>query len=165
MDWAAALIEPETNDPESPILVTKLQADGMPMLRYRVGDVGRFPAGSRPGHPAFTLHEVLGREADRLWLPDGRWVSGLQMPHMMKSYPVREFMFLQRADFSVEIQVVPLQNFADESRRSILETVAANLPGLRIELLLVEAIQRTKANKWRPVVSEVESGRAAEASS
>ena len=154
-DWQNVLIEPETTGADSPILITKLHADAMPMLRYRVGDVGRFPQTSRPGHPAFVLHEVLGREADRIWLPDGRWITGLQMPHMLKDYPVREFMFLQRPDYSVELQVIPQNNFNEDARQSILETVAANLPGLLVSLALVESIPRTKANKLRPVVSEV----------
>jgi phenylacetate-CoA ligase len=156
VDWQNVHVEPETTGPESSILITKLHADAMPMLRYRVGDVGRFPPGSEPGHPSFLLHEVLGREADRIWLPDGRWIAGLQMPHMLKDYPVREFMFRQRPDYSVELQVIPQNNFGEDSRRSILETVAANLPGLRIDLALVQSIPRTKANKWRFVVSEVE---------
>lgn len=155
VDWQNVLVEPETPVEESPILITKLHADGMPMLRYRVGDVGRFPAAGRAGHPSFVLREVLGREADRIWLPDGRWITGLQMPHMLKDYPVREFMFLQRPDYSVELQVIPQNNFGEDSRRSILETVEANLPGLPVSLALVESIPRTKANKLRPVVSEV----------
>lgn len=156
IDWANILLEPETHEADSAILVTKLHADGMPMLRYRVGDMGRFPEGSLPGHPALTLREVLGREADRIWLPDGRWVAGVQMPHMLKDYPVREFMFLQRPDYSVELRVVPRNGFGEESRRQILATVAANLPGLKVSLALVEDIPRTKANKLRPVISEVE---------
>jgi phenylacetate-CoA ligase len=155
VDWQNVLVEPETRERHSSILITKLHADGMPMLRYRVGDVGNFPQGSLPGHPAFMLHEILGREADRIWLPDGRWITGLQMPHMLKDYPVREFMFLQRPDYSVELQVIPQNNFGEEARRAILETVEANLPGLRVSLALVQTIPRTKANKLRPVVSEV----------
>jgi phenylacetate-coenzyme A ligase PaaK-like adenylate-forming protein len=155
IDWANSFVEPESTDPESAILITKLHADAMPMIRYRVGDVGRFPGTSSPGMPAFTLHEVLGRVADRIWLPNGGWVSGLEVPHMMKDYPVREFVFLQRADYSIEIQIVPRNGFADDCRDSILKTVSANLPGLNISLELVGEIKRTKSNKWRPVISEV----------
>jgi phenylacetate-CoA ligase len=157
VDWSNVFIEPETDEGESSILVTKLHADGMPMLRYRVGDVGRFPEDARPGHPAFVLHEVIGRDTDRIWLPDGRWITGLQIPHMMKDYPVREYMFTQRKDYSVEIQIVPRDGFGEHSRRKILATVQANLPGLNITTRLVDEIPRTRANKWRPVVSEVAS--------
>jgi len=156
VDWANVLVEPETGEGESSILITKLHADGMPMIRYRVGDIGRFPQTSRPGHPALVLHEVVGRDTDRIWLPDGRWVTGLQIPHMMKDYPVREYMFTQRRDYSVEIKIVPKRDFSDRSRLQMLATVQANLPGLKIAAALVDEIPRTKANKWRPVVSEVE---------
>jgi phenylacetate-CoA ligase len=159
IDWANSLIEPETNDTDSSILVTKLHADAMPMIRYRVGDVARFSRGSGPGHPAFSLDEIIGRDVDRIWLPDGRWITGLQIPHMMKDYPVREYMFLQRPDYSVEIRIAPKSGFTDDANRSILATVEANLPGLRISTLLVDEIPRTKANKWRPVVSEVDLSR------
>jgi phenylacetate-CoA ligase len=137
IDWANILMEPETDEPESAILITKLHADAMPMLRYRVGDVGRFPEGSRPGHPTFTLHAVLGREVDRIWLPDGGWITGLQIPHMMKGYPVREFMLVQRSDYSVELKVVPRNGFGEDTRRSILATVAANLPSLDVTIMEV----------------------------
>ena len=156
VDWANVLLEPETGDGEASILVTKLHADGMPMLRYRIGDVARFAEGASPGHPAFVLREVLGRDIDRIWLPDGRWIHGIQMPHMLKDYPVREFMFLQRSDYSVELQIVPRSGFGEDNRARILSTVAANLPTLDISVVVVDQIPRTTANKWRPVVSEVE---------
>lgn len=156
VDWANVLLEPETGEEAADILVTKLHADGMPMIRYRVGDVGKFPMGSVPGHPAFMLREILGRTMDRIWLRDGRWISGSQFPHMLKDYPVREFMFLQKADYSVELKVVPKSGFGAGSREKILATVGANLPGLDVHLLEVESIPRTRAHKLRPVVSEVE---------
>lgn len=158
VDWPNVLLEPETNERDAGILVTKLHADAMPLIRYRVGDIARFPNGSRPGHPAFVLQEVLGRDLDRIWLPDGRWLNPLQLPHMLKDYPVREFLVLQRRDYSVELRIVPREGFGDESRGAILAAVAANLPDVRVSLVLVESVPRTRSNKWRPVVSEVVPG-------
>jgi phenylacetate-CoA ligase len=151
------LVEPELPAAESPILITKLQADAMPMIRYRIGDIGRFPAGSRPGQPTFTLSDVMGRVVDRVSLPDGRWVTGMEVPHLLKDYPVREFLFLQRQDYSVELQIVPQKGFDEGSLRGIQKILTANLPGLRIQIELKEAVVRTKSNKWRPVISEVRS--------
>jgi phenylacetate-CoA ligase len=159
IDWADLLLEPETAGEESSILVTKLHADGMPMLRYRIDDVGRFPAGSRAGHPTFILHEVVGRVTDGVWLPDGRWIHGIEFPHMMKDHPVREFMLLQRPDYSVQLMIVPKNGFGEESRRKIEHIVTSNLPGLDLKIELVEQVPRTKASKWRPVVSEVKSAK------
>jgi phenylacetate-CoA ligase len=156
IDWANVMIEPENASAYSPILVTKLHADGMPMLRYRIGDIGRFPQGSRSGHPTFILHEIVGRETDRIWLHDGRWIHHIHFPQLMKEYPVGEFQVVQDADFSVVVRVVPRNDFTDESRKSILQLLGANLPGLNVSLQLVEHIQRTASNKWRPVISEID---------
>ena len=156
IDWANILIEPESDEAGSAILITKLHADGMPMIRYRIGDVGRFPAGSRPGHPALSVAEVLGRQIDRVWLPDGRWIHGIQLPHLMKDFPVREFMLVQRGDYSVDVKIAPKPGFNDHSRRQIHATIRTNLPGLDVRVETVEAIPRTRANKWQFVVSEVQ---------
>lgn len=155
IDWADLLLEPESDEPNSPILITKLHADGMPMLRYRIDDVGRFPAGSRPGHPTFSLHEVVGRITDGVWLPDGRWIHGIEFPHLLKDHPVREFMLLQKPDYSVRLMIVPKNEFGEKSRNTIEHIITSNLPGLDVKIELVDQVPRTKANKWRPVVSEV----------
>ena len=157
LDWANTLIEPETQEVEAPLLVTKLQADAMPMIRYRIGDIGRFAPDSKPGHPTFVLPDVMGRVVDRISLPDGRWVTGLEVPHLLKDYPVREFLFLQRQDHSVELQIVPQKDFDEECIREIRNVLTANLPGLPIQIELKESVVRTKSNKWRPVISEVKS--------
>jgi phenylacetate-CoA ligase len=155
VDWANVLLEPETTEPESSILVTKLHADAMPMIRYRVGDLARFDERARPGSPAFSLIEIVGREADRIWLKDGRWVHGLSYPHMMKDFPVREYQVFQGADYGVVIRVVPSGPFPDGAREELVRLIAANLPGLDPRLELVEEIPRTASNKLRPVISEV----------
>ncbi len=157
LDWANNLVEPESSQSESPILITKLQADAMPMIRYRIGDIGRFPSGSTPESPTFVLPDVMGRILDRISLPDGGWIAGQEVPHLLKDYPVREFLFLQRYDHSVELQIVPQRDFDEKSLRGIQEILTANLPGLPIQIQLKDSVARTKSNKWRPVISEVRS--------
>jgi phenylacetate-CoA ligase len=155
VDWAWALVEPETGDPESPILVTKLYADAMPMLRYRVGDIGKWPAGSAPGHPAFQLEEVIGRELDRIWLKNGKWVHGSELPHLLKDFPVREFSLIQEKDYQVQLNLVPRSDFQSEHAAEIKRLLSSNLVDLSIDVILVDSVQRTQANKWRPVTSKV----------
>ncbi|MGI8468315.1 MAG: hypothetical protein ACR2N3_07670 [Pyrinomonadaceae bacterium] len=155
IDWAWGLVEPETDAENAPILVTKFHADGMPLIRYRTGDVGRFPAGSRAGHPAFILREVTGRELDRIWLKNENWVSGAEFPHLLKSFAVREYMLIQAEDYSVTLEIVPKKEFDETQKREILRTIEANLKGLPVNLKVVEKLARTQANKWRPVISKV----------
>ncbi len=157
IDWAWTLVEPETSETTSPILVTKLQADAMPLIRYRVGDVGKFPENATIGHPTFTVKEVVGRELDRIWLSADKWIHGAEMPHLLKDFNIREFVFVQAEDYSVELQVVPKEQFTEEDRLQILQAIRTNLKNLTADVRLVEEIPRTKANKWRPVISEVKS--------
>jgi phenylacetate-CoA ligase len=156
VDWCHLLVEPETDSPDSAVLVTKLHADAQPMIRYRVGDYARFPVGTRPGTPTFRLLEVLGREADRIWRPNGDWMLGLGVVHMMKDLPAREFQLYQFEDFRVELRVVPGDGFSDTHRDYALRILRANLGSIPVEVRLVEHLPRTAANKLRPVISEVE---------
>lgn len=158
VDWANVLVEPEDESPESAILVTKLHADAMPMIRYRIGDMARFPAGARPGHPVFTLHEVVGREVDRIWLPDGRWVNGLSFPHMLKDFGVRTYQIVQAEDYGITLNVVPDAGFTEAASAEIVRIVRANVGALPVELRLVEDIPRTRGSKWLPVVSHAPKG-------
>jgi phenylacetate-CoA ligase len=155
IDWANLLVEPETDEPQSPILVTKLHADAMPLIRYRIGDIGRFPDGSRPGHPATQLHEVVGRDVDRIWLPERGWVHGLTFPHLFKDYPVAEFQVRQSLDYSVTVSLVIRQGFREDTADAIYRLLRANLKGVPLSIAIVDHIPRTASGKLRPVVSEV----------
>ena len=155
VDWAWAMLEPETEDDESSLLVTKLHADAMPLIRYRVGDDCRFPSGSKPGHPTFALKEVIGRELDRIWLKDGSWIAGEQFPHLLKSFAIHEFMLIQDESYAVELQIVPKKDFNHLEESEIESIVEANLKGLPFCIRTVANVERTVSNKWRPVVSKV----------
>jgi phenylacetate-CoA ligase len=159
VDWAKILVEPMEAGEESSVLATKLQADAMPMIRYRVGDLGSFPGEARPGWPAFRLERVLGREVDKIWLPDGRWFNALGIPHMMKDFPVRDFRFTQREDYSIIVEVVKGDRFSQEDRERILRIVAENLPGLQVDFVECQEIPKTKSGKRRPVISLAPAGR------
>ncbi len=155
IDWAWSLVEPENDDENSSILVTKLHADGMPLIRYRVGDIAEFAANSKTGFPAFQLNKVIGRDLDRIWLDGEKWIHAIEIPHLLKDFSLREFVLIQSEDYSVELQVVPKNGFNAENAREIEKIITANLGNLPFNLKKVDEIQRTKANKWRPVISKV----------
>ncbi|MCC6927906.1 MAG: phenylacetate--CoA ligase family protein [Gemmatimonadaceae bacterium] len=161
IDWANVLVEPADDGDDAEILVTKLQADAMPMLRYRIGDVARFAAGEGRDGGALRLVHILGRKVDRLYHPDGRWLDGHGAVHLMKDFPLREFQIRQDADYGVEIQVVPAEGYGAAHGERIVAVLRQNLPGLSMHVTTVDAIARTSASKWRPVLSHApESNRA-----
>lgn len=155
VDWSNVLIESADGSDESEILVTKLQADAMPMLRYRIGDVARFPSGHDASTSALRLEQVLGRSVDRLHVPDGRWLDGHGAVHLMKDFPLREFQIRQDTDYSVEVRIVPSEAYESQHGARIVDVLRQNLPGVPVAIVAVEQIERTNASKWRPVLSLV----------
>lgn len=157
VDWANVLVEPEGEGPEAGIVVTKLHADAFPMIRYRVGDLARFPDGARPGHPAFRLMEILGRDLEMVRVGPDRWLSGVNFPHLFKDYPVADFQVYQDSEARVEVRIVPT------STEAWTEAVTARFNAGVREVLgdtphqvrFVPDIPRTAANKRRPVISEL----------
>jgi phenylacetate-CoA ligase len=155
VDWANVLIEPELEGQEAEILVTKLHADAMPMLRYRVEDRGAFPAGSMPGHPTDRLLAVTGRSTDRIWLRGGKWVHGIAFPHLFKDYPIVDFRIHQKADYTVDVTLVTDIDYSTEHAEAIMNVLRSNLVGLPLRIEYTDEIVRAPAYKWRPVITEV----------
>jgi phenylacetate-CoA ligase len=160
VDWANMLIEPESAEPESAILVTKLHADAFPMIRYRIGDRARFASSARLGHPAFRLLEVLGRELEMIRVGPDRWLSGATFPHMFKDFPITDFQVYQTADGRVEVRIVPAgdPSWTGEAASRFEASLRLVLGDTPFVVTPVAEIARTTSNKRRPVISELARG-------
>lgn len=157
IDWMNVFVEPEHDRDEDSIVVTKLHADAMPLFRYRSGDIGRFPADAA-ARPVFTLHEVVGRELQRVARRDGGWMHGTVIPHLLKDFPLKEYQLHQGADLSVTLSYVPLRPLEQVQIDAIMTALHDNLPGIPVALRIVDEVPRTAAGKWLPVVSEATPG-------
>jgi phenylacetate-CoA ligase len=71
------------------IVVTDLLNRALPLIRYRIGDVGSWAAGPCPcGRGLPRLATVTGRVSDFLVGPDGRVVAGLWLLHTLVAHRV-----------------------------------------------------------------------------
>lgn len=60
------------------IVITDLSNEAMPLIRYRIGDMGAPMQGLCPcGRGLPRMHMVAGRVTDFIHTPDGRWLSGV----------------------------------------------------------------------------------------
>lgn len=154
VDWCNVYVEREEPEAQASLLVTKLHADAMPLLRYRTGDIGRFPA-DMPAHgPVTVLREVVGRELQKIWRPDGTWMHGTVVPHLLKDFAIHEYQLHQRADLSAELSIVPRAGYDETQEAAIRTALEMNLPGISLAITHVERVNRTNAGKWLPVVSD-----------
>jgi phenylacetate-coenzyme A ligase PaaK-like adenylate-forming protein len=96
-------------DGEGEILVTRLHAEAMPLLRYRLGDRVRItPNDCRCGvwHTPI-VREIAGRVEDQLRTRDGR---GHHLADMIRHLPgIRQYQVVQPRAGALEVRVVPAE--------------------------------------------------------
>jgi phenylacetate-CoA ligase len=136
------------------VLLTDLFNWSQPVIRYRIGDwVEEPPAGACPcGRALPRLGTLQGRAGDFIQLPDGRTINGL-LPyyifrHHAKSGKVREYQFVEFANGTIELRVLPGSEWTDAARGEIEAEVTHGL-GLPVRLRTVERIQRVGRGKHR----------------
>ncbi len=138
------------------IVVTHLDGYGMPMIRYRTGDVGRLKPGRCACGRGLPLMDVVhGRVTDFLRLPDGTIRHALSIIYPLRETAgLRQFRVRQEADYSVIVQVVPRQmngpSLAAEVARRVRPVVGEEVK-LRVEP--VDSLPAEASGKYRYVVS------------
>jgi phenylacetate-CoA ligase len=141
------------------VLVTSLRNRGLPLLRYRIGDLVEVPPpGACPcGRGLPVLGRLIGRSNELLYAVGGGLVPPEAVSAVMTSAAasVVEFQVIQQEDFSLDVKLVQRGEPAPEAYR---RRIAAALDGLvrlpgatRIEP--VERIPLTGAGKLRHVAS------------
>ena len=118
------------NDPVRPgesgaILVTDLLNLGMPLIRYRIGDMGTWEEGPCPcGRGLPRLREVAGRVTDFLVGPDGRLVSGVYLAtYVVARRPsLGQVQILQEEAGKVRYRIKPGARFQGRDDLDYLQT-------------------------------------------
>ena len=154
-------IVPSGDDPNGPgrILITDLLNRSMPLIRYEIGDVGRWaekqscPCGR--GLP--LLAEVNGRTTDFLVLKDGRRVSGPALTLVVADMnDVAQVQFQQSKVEKVLLRVVPGKNFGPNTIVELKHRLDPYLRGAaELEIETVENIPSESSGKYRFVISTV----------
>lgn len=84
------------------LIVTELQPGPLPLIRFDTGDLVRRQH-EAPGAP---IVEFLGREVDRLTLPDGSRISPYQITMLLEEISgIDRYEIVQGPDYSVQITV------------------------------------------------------------
>ncbi len=140
------------------ILLTSLAEFAAPLIRYRVGDLGR-PSDDvcRCGRGLPLLQSVEGRVHDLLRRPQGGYLPGEFFPHLFKECPgVRQFQVVQTALDHLRILIVPGPAFSnrdlDIARRHIRNEMG---DAVNIEFVTVSEIPATRSGKHRFTICEI----------
>ena len=141
------------------ILITRLDNWAMPFIRYRVGDLGVFSQESCPcGRGLPTLATIEGRSQDVIVGTNGKTLSGLFFPHLMKDCPeIKEFQVHQVSPTRLVTYIVTHQSGILRSRSRIESVVKEHLgKDVQMEFEIVKSIPMTPSGKRRITISHLD---------
>jgi phenylacetate-CoA ligase len=134
---------------------TDLVNRSMPLIRYRIGDLGRPVDGPCSCGRGLTRIEILGgREVDVLVTPDGRRIHGSIFSYLGKSIliagGVRRFRAIQTAPDHLEIQIEKGESFRPECLQAMQNEIHARTGrGLQVVFEKVSELKPEPSGKLR----------------
>jgi phenylacetate-CoA ligase len=105
------------------IVVTRLDAFSMPLIRYRIGDLGiklpldQYPTKRKYQYP--LLQQVVGRESDVVVLPDSRKLIVHSFTGVFEYIPeIKQFKVIQESVDGITIEYIKGKNFSETTLES-----------------------------------------------
>ncbi len=133
------------------MLATGFQNHGMPFIRYSIGDTATFDK-NRPG----VISDIEGRNEDYILTPEGTRIKRLD--YIYKDIKgIREGQVIQEKEGEIIIKIVKAPDadtdmIAERLRRHVKDMIS---PSIKTAVEFVDAIPRTKAGKFKAVLSQV----------
>jgi len=138
------------------VVTTCLMRSYQPMIRYRLGDLAAWDPEPCPcGRSMPVIKEVVGRIEDVVVGPDGRQLVRfhgifIHQPHIIEGQIIQE-----KLD-QIIVKVVPTEGFDVADQIDIISRVHQRLGNqVNVSVELVSSIERTKAGKFKAVISKV----------
>jgi phenylacetate-CoA ligase len=141
------------------VVVTDLHNFGMPFIRYELGDLAS-PSDENClcGRELPLLSSIYGRIADTIQTPDGKLISGIFFPHLLKEFGwIEQFQVIQKELDRLHVKlIVSDQQDAESNLTRLRQEILAVLGNdVRLEVEFVNEIPRTATGKHRTVISEI----------
>lgn len=140
------------------ILATSLYNYPMPFIRYETGDIGHIlNEKCTCGRGSRLLKEIMGRTVDILVTPDGRHVHGYFVLYIFWEYGegIKEYQVIQKEVDKLFIRIVTEDDFDEKQLDRITEVIKSKSDEWDVEFRFVDEIERTKAGKYKFIISEL----------
>lgn len=140
---------------EGEILGTTFKNMGMPLIRYKIGDSAVWD--TKPcscGLHSNVIKDIQGRSEDFVITPEGLRIQ--RFDYLFKdTRDIKECQVVQRKLGTVVFRIVKRDNYSVETEKLIVDGVRKMIsPSIGCEFEYVTEIERTKAGKFKAVVSE-----------
>jgi len=139
---------------EGEIVATTLDNYGMPLIRFRTGDVSAYSVYERGKR---ILDGIKGRKGEFIYNPDGTGVSvtSLNMHGDLLQY-IRGLQFYQPEAGHVEIRIIPADDFHADVERRIREYYRQRFhPAMQVRLIKTHRLEILPNGKLPVLISRV----------
>lgn len=144
------------------IIVTRLDAHSMPLIRYRIGDLGiKLPASKYPKERKYNyplLQKVIGRETDVVHLPDQRKLIVHSFTGIFEYIPeIQQFKVIQDDVHGITIEYIEGNNFTPAVLLKAEEELRSKIKDdeFLIDFVRVDYIAPSKSGKPQIVESRL----------
>lgn len=142
------------------LLITPLFPTPMPLLRYRIGDLGEIADGACPcGRSHLVLKSILGRSSEVFTTRRGRmiapnfWCRSF-MGHQT-SRSVEQFQVVIEDDNQIDIRVVRRDSYNDDTERYLLRYLSDQFQDeTRFRFIYVPRIEPQPSGKFQMVIDK-----------
>ncbi|WP_341018675.1 hypothetical protein [Brevundimonas diminuta] len=142
---------------ETEIVATQLNNMASPLIRYRTGDIASAIETCGCDLNSGTLQGLKGRAHDFVVSPDGKFLHGQFLTHIIVYEPgIRKYQVIQEKPDKLEIKLVVDDGY-DEACQGRIRSAIQSYMGrsVAVDLELVDDIPLTKAGKHRWIVSKL----------
>jgi len=139
------------------LLLTRLHPGPMPLIRYRVGDLGVLTTKTCPCGRGFAVMEsIQGRDTDVVVTPSGNRLIVHFFTGILNHFPELEsFQVVQESREGILLRIVPANGFSRETAGRIVAALREKGADLEVEVEAVKEIPATPSGKRRFVISRV----------
>jgi phenylacetate-CoA ligase len=145
---------------EANIVATDLINRGMPLIRYRLEDMGVAAAAQCAcGRGLPVMERITGRQADFLRRADGSFVAGVSLvERTLTAIPgIEQMQLVQDDPLRVQVRVVKDSDFTQSSQQRLREELQAVFGAkMTIEIHAVKTLERTQSGKYRFAIRNVQ---------
>lgn len=138
------------------MLSTGFQNLAMPFIRYEIGDVATFSDKQCScGRNSQIIVDIDGRLEDYIITPEGTRI--MRLDYIFKNTSsIKECQVTQKELGSIVIRIVKRDDFSKRTEENIIENIHKMIsPSFKVLFEYVDEIPRTKAGKFKAVVSEL----------
>jgi phenylacetate-CoA ligase len=146
---------------EGYLVGTSLLNYGMPFIRYKTNDITAINNGKCIcGRHMPRFKGVTTKDEDIVVTPEGKHVSSSVLTHPFKPLDkVQESQIIQEEIDLLRIKIIRREGFSESDSAHLITALRERVgPSMRIELEFVTEIPRTKAGKFRWVISKIPLG-------